>query len=636
MATIYKPIIAKIDSTANWTTLNPTPAYGEQCIEILGGGLFKLKVGDGVTPWISLKYFQETFTGDIRDLITPDKTTLVAGINSVQREIDDLATVAKTGDYNDLNNKLTPGTAIEIDENNVISAKDATTTRRGIIRIATDVEAAEGTDLTLAINPFQLANEIKKAQLEALVYKGTWNITNATDYSAIIVPAKKGDMYLVTGTGPKTIEGIEWDASDYLIVNKSVASGQVTVNDVDKVDNSEATDIVRLNTVQTLTNKTINADNNTISELETDNFKSGVIVTEVGSTGTDTSLPTEQAVREALNTKVDKTNEANQVYVTDGSGNQAHYTLSTNALNNTFAYRSSNAQVRVNLTPSGDNDATSKKYVNDQDALKVDKVSTASQVYSTDSNGDQTTLTYDMENHSNTIAQRTGAGQILVSDPTEYYHAATKNYVDNQDNLKVDKVNDPLKIYGTDDQGNQFAYNKEEVGQIIQVEELPIADATNINKIYQYIGETNQNYTNGVFYKNVAMTTTEQWVSFEPSTIAGTVCTCSYEDFRAWLDTIFALDPLEVASGHFGFYSGTPDTGDARYSIGLRDAEGHSLKSISAEVSELEAAGFTFNPYLSAQDGLDYTCAVDKQVTSYTWTPIYVQKKNIIFVDWGE
>ena len=454
--------------------------------------------------------------------------------------------------------------------NNVISAKNATNAQKGIIRIATDSEVADGVALTLAVNPFQLANEIKKAQLEALVYKGTWNITNATDYSAIIVPAKKGDMYLVTGTGPKTIEGIEWDTGDYLIVNKSVASGQVTVNDVDKVDNSEATDIVRLNTVQTLTNKTINADNNIISELEIDNFKSGVVVTEVGSTGTDTSLPTEQAVREALDTKVDKTTTANQVYTTNNNGEQSHYLLSANAVANSFAYRTPDAQVRVATTPSGNNDATSKKYVDDQDALKVDK------------------------------------------------------------------VNDPLKIYGTDDQGNQFAYNKEEVGQIIQVEELPTADITNVNKIYQYIGETNQNYTNGVFYKNVAMTITEQWVSFEPSTIAGTVCTCSYEDFRAWLDTIFALDPLEVASGHFGFYSGTPDTGDARYSIGLRDAEGHSLKSISAEVSELEAAGFTFNPYLSAQDGLDYTCAVDKQVTSYTWTPIYVQKKNIIFVDWSE
>ena len=56
MADVIKSIVTRIDTTANWTTLNPIPANGEQCIEILGRGLFKLKVGDGVTPWIALKY----------------------------------------------------------------------------------------------------------------------------------------------------------------------------------------------------------------------------------------------------------------------------------------------------------------------------------------------------------------------------------------------------------------------------------------------------------------------------------------------------------------------------------------------------------------------------------------------------
>lgn len=70
---------------------------------------------------------------------------------------------------------------------------------------------------------------------------------------------------------------------------------------------------------------------------------------------------------------VNTVSNANQVYVTNGSGDQAHYLLSVNAIGNSFAYRNSNAQVRVNLTPSDDNDATSKKYVDDQDALKQEK-----------------------------------------------------------------------------------------------------------------------------------------------------------------------------------------------------------------------------------------------------------------------
>ena len=57
LADIIKHIFTRIDSSANWKTLNPVPRNGEQCIEVLNGGLFKLKIGDGVTPWVALNYY---------------------------------------------------------------------------------------------------------------------------------------------------------------------------------------------------------------------------------------------------------------------------------------------------------------------------------------------------------------------------------------------------------------------------------------------------------------------------------------------------------------------------------------------------------------------------------------------------
>ena len=47
----------------------------------------------------------------------------------------------------------------------------------------------------------------------------------------------------------------------------------------------------------------------------------------------------------------------------------------------------------------------------------------------------------------------------------------------------------------------------------IQVDTLPTADSTQLNKIYQYIGTTNPNYTNGYFYKCVydSGTSTYSW-----------------------------------------------------------------------------------------------------------------------------
>lgn len=193
------------------------------------------------------------------------------------------------------------GTNISVDGDGKISVASATNAIAGILRLATDAEASTGTAENIAVNPKQLASAIATALVGALVYKGTWDITSATDFSGITLPVKQGYMYLVTGTGPKTIGGIEWNAGDYIVMDADVAVGG-TITSVSKIDNTEGSDIVRLNASQTLTNKTIDADNNTIQDLATGNFKTGVIVTSVGATGADTSLPTEKAVRSAITT----------------------------------------------------------------------------------------------------------------------------------------------------------------------------------------------------------------------------------------------------------------------------------------------------------------------------------------------
>jgi len=147
-------------------------------------------------------------------------------------------------------------------------------------------------------------------------------------------------------------------------------------------------------------------------------------------------------------------------------------------------------------------------------------------------------------------------------------------------------------------------------------------------KIVQYTGETTENYVNGYFYKSEGEISTHSWVEFETSSVAGTVCTCSVEDFKAWLETIDGITPSDVASGSFGFYSGTPGTGDGRYSISLKDANGQYLKSISDTVANLEAAGFSFSPYLDAQDGLSFTCGIDEEVVTYYWKQVDVQPRG--------
>lgn len=272
---------------------------------------------------------------------------LVEGTRNVQVKV---ATGANAG-----NITITAG------ENGVAaSVAEASTSTKGIIEIATDEEAASGVAELLAINPKQLAAAINglikltdlsidsgstnylgydnttgkfsakvdtsvtssstnlvtsgavaaaigTALTGALIYQGTWTATSQTDYSSITLPVKKGYMYAVSGSA--TVSGVEWNAGDYLVINKDVAAGgTISAADVDKIDNTEASDIVRLNATQTLTNKTIDADDNTITDLTTSNLKSGVLQTSVRdtSTATDTAIPSEKAVATALATKTNK------------------------------------------------------------------------------------------------------------------------------------------------------------------------------------------------------------------------------------------------------------------------------------------------------------------------------------------
>ena len=124
--------------------------------------------------------------------------------------------------------------------------------------------------------------------------EGTWRFKYTGDWATL---GKNGWMpeYQVNET-PMT-------AAQLAALNSGITStlvSQITTNQNDIATIQDS--MVTASSTTTFTNKTINAEGtgNSITNLKTSNFKSGVIVTTVGATGSDTSLPTEQAVREAL------------------------------------------------------------------------------------------------------------------------------------------------------------------------------------------------------------------------------------------------------------------------------------------------------------------------------------------------
>lgn len=186
--------------------------------------------------------------------------------------------------------------------------------------LATDAQVAAGTAENVAVNPKQLATKAPIASpaftgtptaptaavgtnttqvattafvlsaiaaevLNAKIYKGVWNTTDQTDFSGLnsYRPIKSGWYFDVDGTGC-TIDGIEYKKGDSITFRQNVAAGTtITSEMIAKTDNTESDDLVRLNVTQTLTNKTINGNNNALSNLTMNMFKNGEIVTTLGN-----------------------------------------------------------------------------------------------------------------------------------------------------------------------------------------------------------------------------------------------------------------------------------------------------------------------------------------------------------------
>lgn len=161
-------------------------------------------------------------------------------------------------------------------------------------------------------NSLQIANTqfvttaINNTVQGGMTYRGAWLTTNATDYSALnsFRPILKGSVFRCTGTGC-TIDGVNYNEGDTIIFNRDVStSTNIITASIDHYDHSLNEDVVLKDAVQALTNKTISAANNTITNLKLTNFDSTVIHTNFNTTSpSDKCLPTEKAIYTQLGKK---------------------------------------------------------------------------------------------------------------------------------------------------------------------------------------------------------------------------------------------------------------------------------------------------------------------------------------------
>ena len=154
-----------------------------------------------------------------------------------------------------------------------------------------------------------------------------------------------------------------------------------------------------------------------------------------------------------LATKVDKTTDTNIVYGTNNSGEQykVPYSSDFSGKGNNLVQRDSNAQINVPTTPTDNNHATSKSYVDTKEqqaetyadtlgATKVDKTSSANKVYATDNSGNQTTISVDSFYEGNIVRRDSDNSITVPLTPTQNGYATSKKYVDNGLALKANQA----------------------------------------------------------------------------------------------------------------------------------------------------------------------------------------------------
>lgn len=151
---------------------------------------------------------------------------------------------------------------------------------------------------------------LSQAQKNALT--GGGNANGLHTHSGYITTAEKGvaNGVATLGSNARLPLGQLTPEAVTTVTNTS-ADGEVVLfngvggSEIKRSNKSvPAGDIVGTTDAQTLTNKTINADNNNITDLEVDNLKAGVLNTDLTGATSDTQVPSSKATKDYADTKM--------------------------------------------------------------------------------------------------------------------------------------------------------------------------------------------------------------------------------------------------------------------------------------------------------------------------------------------
>lgn len=144
-------------------------------------------------------------------------------------------------------------------------------------------------------------------------------------------------------------------------------------------------------------------------------------------------------------------------------------------------------------------------------------------------------------------------------------------------------------------------------------------------EIAQYIGQTNQNYTHGYFYKAIPHFAYSN-IQFTPSGDYEIEVSISDEDLTTFFNEEFIPTDSPFVSGQFGYRQTNPEV---LWSFSP-ETETHEFRSHLGTPEQYAESGFTVTPPIGPSQGLTFT--VDHSIT-YTYEQVDVQPATDLI--WG-
>ena len=223
--------------------------------------------------------------------------------NAVTFAID--STVATLTGSQSLTNKT-----IDVD-NNTVSNIEVDNLKSGVLD--TDLASVSGSDDTLASAKSIKAYVDAQVTASDLDFQGDSGGALSIDLDSETLDIAGGTGIDTTGSGNTLTVAIDSTVAT-LAGSQTLTNKTLTTPIISSISNSgtvtlpTASDtLVGRATTDTLTNKTIDADNNTLSNIEVDNLKASAVVLEsegIGSNDNDTTIPTSAAVKDYVDTQI--------------------------------------------------------------------------------------------------------------------------------------------------------------------------------------------------------------------------------------------------------------------------------------------------------------------------------------------